>query len=286
MVPVVEAQLPKCVRSTSTPFASSIYPVRPIVRNVTSAPLVLSRNTTRWYSSNLPGPLKHVGNIGSLFSHLVESSKISMRKIYAPPGSPFTTRVLAGLNRFGPLMLVNPMFMWNLQTAYRPYLTMGIALLSGLLFLSSTIGTPDSTMRLVAVPMRYWAGDETRLLTSPFVHTHLFHFTSLSGFLLAFSTAVEVAAGPLALLAVLLSTAVVGTAAAICAPERSNKYVFDAKIPFYLFFSRPNNTESDLNSNLCITVSTSSVYKWVSGLPSLDSPPSSTTESRKLHLRM
>lgn len=217
--------MPKCVRSTSSSFAPFTHSVRPITRQVSSVPLVLSKNTTRRYSSQLPEALKEAGRIGSLLTHLKETSKTSMKKIYAPPGSPFTKRVIAGLNRFGPLMLVNPLFMWNLQTAYRPYLTMGFSILGGLLYLSSVIGTPDSIMRLAAVPTRYWSGEETRLLTSPFVHTHFFHFASLSGFFLAFSTAVEVAAGPLALLTVLLSTAVVGTAAAICAPERSPKYV-------------------------------------------------------------
>lgn len=101
---------------------------------------------------------------------------------------------------------------------------MGISMLASLTYLSTLMGTPDSSMRLVAVPTRVWSGEEYRLLLSSFVHTHSFHILSVSGFFLAFSTAVEVAAGPVALLAVILSCAVVGTAAALCAPERSPKY--------------------------------------------------------------
>jgi membrane associated rhomboid family serine protease len=233
-VPFVETQAKKIVQiipSRSVQFSSAL---RIVDRNNHALPRPLTTISQRKYCTNMTQPPKRPGKLDGWKQHLKESTTGSLRKLYVPMGAPLAQRVLSGLNRFGPLQAINPFFMWNLQTAYRPYVTMSVSLLSTLLYLTSVVGTTDSTMRLVAVPARFWSGDEARLLSSPFVHTHAFHLLSLSGFLLAFGTAVEVAAGPLALITVLLSCAVVGCAAAICAPERSAKYV---TILFPIFFA-------------------------------------------------
>lgn len=173
-------------------------------------------------TSNSP---KSTGSTRNFLNGLQATFSASVRKLFAPSGSSDKIRVIAGLNRFGPFTSFNPMFIWKLQTLYRPYLTMGISLVASLLYISSTLGTPDSAMRLIAVPTRIWSGEETRLISSSFIHTSFPHLLSLSGFFLAFSTAIEVAAGPVTLLAVLLSAAVIGNAASVCAPENSTKYV-------------------------------------------------------------
>jgi membrane associated rhomboid family serine protease len=178
----------------------------------------------RLYCAKMVQPPKKLTWMQAVRKDIIESSKTSIRKLFAPPGSSTSHRVIAGLNRFGPFQLFNPLFMWKLQSSFRPYVTMTISVLSALLYGSSILGTPDSTMRLAAVPVRYWEGDSERLFTSAFLHTSFVHLASVSGFLLAFGTAIEVAAGPVVLLSVLLSSAVAGCAAAICAPDRQTRY--------------------------------------------------------------
>lgn len=211
---------------TQTPSISPLLPQSALLKSrLSNLAVPASRLASNRQYVTFPEPVEVKNWLTRSLDRLLDTSRTSMRKIFAPPGSSSTHRVLAGLNRFGPLTSFNPLFLWKLQTSFRPYVTMAISLTASLAFLSTSLGTTDSTMRLVAVPARIWSGDESRLFTSSFIHTHFFHLASLSGFFLAFSTAVEVAAGPVTLLAVLLSAAVVGTAAAICAPERNPKYV-------------------------------------------------------------
>ena len=221
VVPLVEAQVQRMLPTQHALPLGQRAVIAPSASLRTSK-TISNIPSRRLYCAKMVQPPKKQTLAQFIKEDLVQSAKSSITKLFAPPGSTSTHRVIAGLNRFGPLQLVNPFFMWKLQSSFRPYVTMGAAILSGLLLFSSTIGTTESTMRLAAVPTRYWEGDTERLFTSPFLHTNFAHLASVSGFLLAFGTAVEVAAGPIVLLSVLMSSAVAGCAAAICAPDRQS----------------------------------------------------------------
>lgn len=227
-MPSIETEAQKVFSSAFRPVSASISSIRNIRPSTVVVPRSALVVTQRRYSSKLVEEAKSTSLFGRFFKEFRRDVVTSVRKTFPSIRSDTSRRVIAGLNRFGPLQSVNPMFIWNLQTTFRPYLTMTASLISALLFVTSAIGTPDSVMRLAAVPMRYWSGDYERVVTSPLIHMQPLQFFACSGFFLAFSTAIEVAAGPLVLLSVLLATSLVGVGAAICAPESSSKYVFNA----------------------------------------------------------
>lgn len=225
-MPSIEKEMQKAISSAVRPALASFSSTRAVRPSIIVAPQALSMVTKRRYCSKLVEEAKSTSLFGRFFNEFKRDAAASMRKIFPPIRSNTSRRVIAGLNRFGPFQSINPMFIWNLQTTFRPYLTMTVSLISAILYATSAAGTPDSVMRLAAVPMRVWSGDYERLFTSPLVHLNATQFFACSGFFLAFGTAIEVAAGPLVLLSVLLATSLVGVGAAICTPERTSKYVF------------------------------------------------------------
>lgn len=226
--PVLFAQATKVLRSAPLAPNPLVLLSRPQTASIV-APLTLLHTSTVRHCAKMVRPPKRPSLLSSAFADAKNGFFQAAKKIFAPRRSPPDYKILVALNRFDPLLQFNPQAIWRLQTYYRPYITLGVSLVSTLLYLSSVLGTPDSNMRLALVPTRYWSGDYERLFTSPFLHTSLLHLLTVSGFFLAFSTAVEVAAGPVALLAVLASCAVAGGAAALCAPEHRPKC---ALLPF------------------------------------------------------
>jgi membrane associated rhomboid family serine protease len=209
------------VQKSTTSISPLLFTFKVSVPRVEVPSKALSTMALRRYSVKRIEPSKTNFKIREIPNRLFQTFNETLRKVFPPIKSSTSHRVISALNRFGPLQSINPAFMFQLQTTFRPYVTIAVSLVTSLLFLAAQFGTADSTMRLAAVPVRFWSGDETRVLTSPLLHTHAFHLLASSGFFLAFSTLVEVTAGPLALVTILLATAVVGTATAIATPERS-----------------------------------------------------------------
>lgn len=230
VTPAVETQVQKILRSAPAVCTPPSTTLRPLSANVVTSHVNLYTNPLRM-CAKMAQPPKKPSLLSGAMADIKYGVSQSFKRLFAPRGSSGAHKLLAGLNRFDPLLQFNPQAIWRLQTFYRSYITLGVSLMSTLLYFSSVLGTPDSTMRLSLVPIRFWDGDYERLFTSPFLHTSLFHLLTVSGFFLAFSTAVEVAAGPVALISVLASCAIAGGAAALCAPERRPKYVFARYLP-------------------------------------------------------
>lgn len=183
------------------------------------------RSTSHRYSASESGekrkPPSYVPK--SLYHWIAQEA----RKDFWPDfGKDTPLSVIGSLARFGPFASWNPLFLSKLLRYFRAYGS--VALVSSVLITSLlTSRDLDARMALAATSTGLWGqGEWWRMFTSMLYHPLPTFFIS-SGVLLALATTVEVAAGPLTLLSLVLAVASTSHTIALF-PQMHNMYMENA----------------------------------------------------------